>query len=144
MLTQQEALLIFNYYDGELYWNKTGKIAGYTSREGYRKVGYNGANFVHRIIFLMHHGYLPKVVDHINRDKLDNHIENLRDVTQQQNAVNQRLNVTSKSKVKNISWHKATRKWRVQVCRNYKVIDIGYFDCIGEAIQARINYKELA
>lgn len=141
-MDQQLALKLFNYVDGELYWNKTGKLAGWTSREGYRKVGYYGSHSVHRIIFLMFNGYLPELVDHKDRNKLNNKIENLRDISFQENILNQKVNSTSKSKIKNISWHKATNKWRVQICRNYKVMDIGYFKCLGEAIRARAEFKE--
>ena len=44
--------------------------------------------YIHRIVWLMREGWLPKMIDHINRNKSDNFIENLREVTQSENSKN--------------------------------------------------------
>lgn len=133
----------FIYEDGKLLKRKTGKHIGWISKEGYRKCTINGNTYyTHRVIFFMFNGYWPGLVDHIDRNKLNNRIENLRDTTFHKNVLNQKVNRTSKSGIKNISWHKASNRWRVQICRNYTVIDIGYFKCIGEAIKARTSLRK--
>jgi len=89
------------YHEGCLVWCSdepgyegcNGWIAGTITSSGYKRVktNYNGRNIgvlAHRIIWYMHHGYLPRVLDHINRNKSDNRIENLRAVTHAQNSRN--------------------------------------------------------
>ena len=60
-------------------------------KHGYRFVGVGGKHrFVHRIIYALHHGVLPTIIDHINRDRADNHISNLREASHRMNAENMR------------------------------------------------------
>lgn len=68
---------------------KIGKRAGTTDKLGYRRVRYEGKlHLEHRVIWKMLKGYWPKELDHINRIRDDNRIENLREVTHQQNRRN--------------------------------------------------------
>lgn len=69
--------------------DRKGGLRGYVDKDGYRKVKVKGKYlFYHRIVWLLCTGDYPKhEIDHINRDKLDNRFENLRDVT---HAVNNR------------------------------------------------------
>ena len=79
---------------------------------------------VHQIVYLMHHGFIPKEIDHINGIKSDNRIENLRGVTRSQNFLNRGISVSNSSGVKNVCWHKGTKKWSVSISFNktrYKV-----------------------
>ena len=76
----------FEYKDGQLirtvdckHKNK-GRVAGSPDRKGYLKVTHKGKSyFVHRIIYLLHHGHCPDFVDHIDNDSTNNRIENLRE-----------------------------------------------------------------
>lgn len=130
---------IFDYKDGNLYWKikpslgvNIGDKAGTLNTFGYIQIKYKGTKrLAHRIIFYMMHGYVPKELDHINRIKTDNRIENLREVTRSENNKNKDIQKNNKSGVKNVCWHKASNKWIVQVNGKY----CGIFSAIEKAKQ---------
>jgi hypothetical protein len=66
---------------------------------------------IHRLIFLYHHGHMPKLIDHINGDSSDNRIENLRAATNSENTWNSKLYKNNKSGLKGIYYSKETGKW---------------------------------
>jgi len=71
--------------DGVFVRKKTGAVVtcNPTKHHRYLRVCIDGKpQALHRMIFLYHHGYLPKVTDHIDGNRLNNRIENLRDVSQ--------------------------------------------------------------
>ena len=121
--TQQEANDSFTYIDGELYL-KAGSVNSY----GYLTVRHNNKiELAHRVIFLMHHSYLPEIVDHIDNNPLNNKIENLRAANRSTNGMNKKLRCDSTSGVKNVSWHKLRSTWQVSLNVNKKRKCIGYF-----------------
>lgn len=66
-----------------------GVRVGCTTPSGYEALAFEGRNyFTHRVIWALCTGEQPRVVDHINGDKQDNRIENLRSVTHRQNIIN--------------------------------------------------------
>ena len=153
MITQDEALRLFEYKDGEIYWrvdrgwNKTtGKVAGGKSvASGYRVCSIGNKNeLVHRIIFMMHNGYLPEEIDHIDGNPLNNRIENLREANRKTNGQNRKTQTNNTSGVKNVSWHKSAGKWNVRVEVNRKRHNFGLFDDLElaelVAIEARNKY----
>ena len=77
---------------------------------------------------MLHHGYLPSQVDHIDGNRENNKIENLREATHQQNIINQKRATTNKSGFKNVHWRKDKNKWCVELIVNGKKKHIGYFD----------------
>ena len=90
---------------------RAGEEAGYVDASGYRTVKLDGQAYkVHRIVYKMHHGTCPEFLDHINGDKLDNRIENLRPATKSQNAINQVL-PRNKSGYRGVSWHRGDQRW---------------------------------
>lgn len=108
----------FYYEDGKLFrrpghGKRLLNFWEWSIRGYYRRIKIKGAQFqVHRLIWIMHNGYIPPdmVLDHINRDHLDNRVENLRCVTARQNAMNKAAcDVVDK----NIYWQPRNIKWRV-------------------------------
>ena len=151
-LTQEYIKLLFNYRNGDLFWKvktaitssiKIGnKAGGLNKSTGYYKIKINGkVYYTHRLIFLYHHGYLPKQIDHIDRDPLNNYIENLRESTQSQNCMNRKGNKNSSSKYKDVSWDEGTKKWRTHIRINGKLKHLGRFE---NEIDAAITYNKAA
>jgi hypothetical protein len=102
---------------------------------------------VHRLVWAFHFGDPGKSeIDHINGNKHDNRIENLRLSTRADNTRNVKLRSNNKSGVKGVSWHKATKKWKAQIQCDKKKIGLGYFKTIEEAknvvMSARIKLHE--
>lgn len=150
MITQQQLLDSFEYKDGNLYWkfhtskkaNKfIGKKAGSKMKNGYYHIQFNGKYiYLHRAIFFMHYGYLPKLVDHIDGDPSNNKIENLREATTAQNSWNQKFK-RSASGFKGVTWNKQNKKWQPQIKANNKKFYLGKFANLDDAI---IAYQKAA
>jgi len=133
----QLAELIY-FTDGLPYWKvnrptvKKDTLAG-TLLRGYRGIGYtiNGVTKLcraHTLHWYIVYGYLPKRLDHINRDRDDNRINNLRECTKSQNNRNKTKKLNCTSKYNGVSWDKSSNKWRAQIKLN-KVKNLGRFDC---------------
>lgn len=126
---------IFDYKDGYLYRKnirksgiKAGSLVGFKNNNGYLQATINRKKYlVHRLIFLMHHGFLPNEIDHINNIPTDNRIENLREATRAQNCQNQKLTNNNKSKVKNVTWRSDSKTWRVTLRVNGVTKNFGSF-----------------
>lgn len=113
------------YRDGELWWKikKTRRRldvpAGAVTR-GYRNIcttidGKRKMVPAHRLIYLMHHRHLPQAVDHIDGNPANNSIENLRAASCAENQWNAKKRSDSSSGIKNVSLHKKTNLWHVQI-----------------------------
>ena len=129
---------VFHYKDGHLYWIKPGrrrtlsKPAGTLNKAGYIIVRMNCKNYsAHRIIWEMHNGEILNglQIDHIDRNKSNNNISNLRLATHQQNNQNKVS--------KGFHWYEQTQKWRAEIQSNDIKKHIGYYDTI---IDARAAY----
>lgn len=156
MITQQLICELFNYKDGSLYWkfsskgHKTGSKAGSIWKNGYVIVKLNYKTYrAHRLIFMMHHGYMPIQIDHKDKNRSNNKIENLRDATSSQQICNVGLRKDNNSGVKGVVWDKPRNKWRVHVWSNKVLVhqsrhkDLELAELV--AIEARNKYhKEFA
>ena len=149
MLTQERVKELFEYKDGDLIRKiasgcyKKGSIAGSQLR-GYVRTGVDGfAYFNHRLIWLWCNGYFPEnQIDHIDRDKSNNKIENLREVSRTCNLRNTGLPSTNTSGVKGVFWHKQWGKWaaRITICRNH--IHLKYSTDFTEAVAHRLAAEQ--
>lgn len=141
---------LFRYDEetGKLYWiiktqkgkAKPEKEAGYLTKYGYRVVGIDGKTYrVHNIIFVLHYGFWPtKTIDHINRVKNINIIDNLRDVDQSIQIRNRVLpNKSGFRGVIKVSNHRNLSKpYKVTIKITDRSKLIGYFATAQEAARA--------
>lgn len=138
----ETAQQLFEDIDGSLYWksnfrkSRIGKKAGTPHSKGYVQITYKKNIYMeHRLVFLLHHGYLPKLIDHINGNKSDNKICNLREASLSQNAQNMKKPSSNTSGIKGVTWSKNNRNWRVQLSIDGKNKFIGAFKQIDLARQ---------
>lgn len=83
------------------------------------------------------------IVDHINRNKLDNRRSNLRFITQSQNVFNSKILTTNKSGYRGVYYKKDAKKWCARIEIAKKLHYLGYFNNPKEAAAA-YNQKGLA
>lgn len=128
MITQDFLREKFIYADGFLKKKSSGKIFGCCRPDGYRRGFINYKRYyVHRLIWIFHYGNeLPEFIDHIDGDPRNNHIENLRAATKQQNNANQKKTRGS-SKYKGVWWSKKDRRWIANIKINQRKIHLGSF-----------------
>jgi hypothetical protein len=135
MLNKQTLLETFEYADGNLYWkhSKQGirkdRLAGSSDQKGYVRIFIDKKPYLaHRIIFAMHHGYLPEFVDHIDGNPANNVIKNLRPATFSENLQNSKLRASNTSGYKGVCWDASINKWKVRVRCNKVRHTVGYFE----------------
>ena len=143
------AALAYNVQTGLLTWasptarNVTpGAAAGSLASNGYLHLKFGGRRYLaHRVVWLLAHGAWPSgVIDHINGDRRDNRLANLRDVDCATNMQNQRsAHANSASGVLGVVWRKEKRRWTASIKRDGKAVHLGYFPT-QEA--ARVAYVE--
>ena len=125
-------------------WHEAGDIAGgYNSRGYYRvkmSVGLSNVTFLaHRIIYFMHYGVLPDVLDHIDRNKRNNNIDNLRPSNSSHNNRNRRFAKKSKTGLTGV--YRCNKKYRARICIDSKNIHLGTFACPVMASAAYISKR---
>jgi hypothetical protein len=134
--------LQYNPETGVIIWIKNkgpkkviGKNAGGIKPDGYVHIKFNNKTYkAHRVAWYLHYGVWPtNHIDHINGIKNDNRINNLRDVTNQQNLLNQKRH--REKTVKYYYFYKKGQKWKVQTQINNKRTYFGYFETEEKALQ---------
>jgi len=119
---------LFEYKDGSLIWkvkNTKGKVAGALRPTGYICVEIDSKPIMaHRLIWIMHYGY----IDHIDGNRSNNRIENLRVVTRTQNQWNRKNSHNNKFGVKGIRLRKDNNKYEARISINKKRLVLGSFD----------------
>ena len=152
MLAHKRARELFDYrHDGSLIWKiskgtkRIGSVAGTFNQTVYSDVKIDGKQYkAHRLIWLWHHGYMPEGdLDHINRVKSDNRIENLREVSRSCNMRNRGNYKTNKSGVKGVYTCKGLGNvWVSHIAVNGKLYKLGYFKCFDEAVLTRLAAEQ--
>lgn len=147
MITQQRLREVLSY-DGETGafvrlvdsgTSRVGDLAGCKRPDGYHYISVDGVqHLAHRLAFLYVHGELPAHhIDHIDRDRSNNRISNLRPATVSQNILNSKTSKKNTSGHKGVYWSKVRSKWVAQICVDRRAINLGGFDIIDSAVAAR-------
>lgn len=158
-LDQDSIKAMFDYVPqtGELVWKfrpemdanwnnrMAGKIAGF-SCANYRSIRIRNRQFlVHRMVWILFNGPIPEgfVIDHANRNRGDNRLENLRLATLAQNGQNSKKK-PNKTGFTGVAWHKRAKAWRAMIRHNGKHMLLGYFNTSEEAGEAyKLAAKDL-
>jgi hypothetical protein len=134
------------YDNGNLIWTgknssrrEKGRILGTKGNHGYLSFSINKKLYLnHRVIYAIHFGDFPEpkmTVDHIDGNKLNNKIENLRLATYAQNLSN-KISYNNKSGAKGVLWNPKNQNWRVRINYQRKAYEIGSFTEFDDAVIA--------
>lgn len=147
MITQDELKLLFLYnsFTGVFTWlvnkGKRGKadhIAGHIESIGYVQVGINGKKYrMHRLAWLYVYGEMPIEIDHINGNRSDNRISNLRSVERQENMMNKKIRSNNSSGFNGVSFCKKQKQWKARIKFKGENIHLGFYDDKNNAVDAR-------
>lgn len=139
-------MLVYKEDTGSFVYRHNGSPAGFKRESGYVFVSLEGRHWrAHRLVWLYVIGRDPEgEIDHINGDRSDNRIVNLRDVSREVNAKNLSKGCTNTSGVVGVSWVTRKEKWRAYITASYKQVHLGYFGSLLDAVSARksaeVNY----
>lgn len=149
----QERLKAVIHYDattGIFRWRysvanrvKPWDVAGVTDADGYHRIRINGRAYLsHRLAWLYVYGSFPSIgLDHMNRNKQDNRINNLREATKAENAQNVSKRKDNTSGLVGVHFHKANRKWIAYISVNKQRKHLGVFDSAEDAHEAYAKAK---
>lgn len=149
-ISAEKLLELFRYSEGKLFWKIDSKFrsnkeseAGYRSSCGYCYITIDCVKYKRsRLIWALHYGWPPQnfLVDHINRNKLDDKIENLRLVDVAQNRWNS-------NNIKGYTYEQSRRKYKVTIMVRGKRLLIGRYDTEEEAKaaynSAKLKYHQI-
>ena len=147
-------LFDYDYVNGGLIWRVdygfygyVGDYAAWINECGYKyiklkdKLSYTE----HRLVWLWHHKRFPvggKEIDHINRDRADNRIENLREVTHRENCENTVNRTDNTSGVRGVHFSNKDNSWHARIMTNGTHKHIHWSRCFDEAVLHRLAAEQ--
>lgn len=158
-----EKLFRYDPNTGNIYWNaitrtKSGRkngrvvpgaVAGSINTNGYIKIVFSGRSYyAHRLAWFLHTGKWPAAqIDHINRIKTDNRIENLREATPGQNSRNAPSRKSSLSGIRGVYLDRRNNRYVPYISQSGKLVRLGSYKTAEEASVIReraaaAEYKE--
>jgi hypothetical protein len=137
--------LSYNPDSGEIFWIKkpsvcvhVGQKAGTIDNEGYYRTQFKGKRYSnHRLAWYFTYGFFPKMLDHINGNRLDNRIENLRISNDRRNCQNRKRH--RDGRLVGAHFNKKRKVFSSSVCVGKKVYKLGYFGTEKEAHEAYVK-----
>mgnify|MGYP001768511391 CR=1 FL=1 len=137
MLSEVAELVRYDRATGLFYAND-GRLLSTRHPAGYVRVKIAGKDVLaHRLAWFIERGDPPAVIDHINRRRDDNRIENLRRATHSENMCNRGPQSNSTSGVSGVAMDTRGKKWQAYIKRHGKRVHLGVFDDFFEAVCAR-------
>lgn len=130
---------------GKLYWLEGTRNAGKEAGSLHKATGYMAIRFggkflyAHRIAWYLSYGYWPIYIDHTNRIRNDNRLQNLTDVSKRENHLNMKRFSNNTSGITGVFWSKEINKWVASITINSKQQYLGCFDEKAIATQTRKN-----
>lgn len=143
---QLRELLNYNPETGVFSWSvdlsngiQSGDTAGSINKDGYMLIGINRRlYYAHRLAWLYIYGQFPKqCIDHINRNKSDNRIANLRSVSHGGNSINRPIQSNNRSGITGVRFDKRRDKWVAEIKSNGKYVYLGVYNNKLEAAKKR-------
>lgn len=139
MLTQERLKELLHYDPETGLWTRIVGVRGYragsqagsiSSAVGYCYIAIDGRRYLsHRLAWLYTFGQFPaREIDHINCDRADNRLYNLREATPRQNRGNIKRSSHNSSGFKGVSFNKFAKKYSASIHVDDKKVHIGYFD----------------
>ena len=153
-ITQDELkqLMEYNPETGNLIWkvsrgkSKVGKVAGRTTAEGYIQIGIYGNQYqAHRLVWLYVYGEFPEyAIDHIDGDKANNTISNLRICPRnmKDNGQNRKTHKNNTSGYPGVHFVKQQQNYRASIMADGKKYILGRFNTAELAYEARLNAQK--
>lgn len=144
---------VWEYRNDGLYWlikcgrgisvkHPGDKVVVAPDSLGYEYVTWERKHYaIHRVVFLLNHGWLPDCIDHIDGNPTNNNISNLRAATRLQNQHNRRVNSKSKTGIKNVHPHQG--KWIVRFSIKGRTTRFGCYEDIelAELVAQEVRFK---
>jgi hypothetical protein len=138
MITRNRLMAVLDYDadTGIFLWKRSisrrvrvGERAGAINTKGYRQITIDGVPYVaHRLVWLITYDKWPtEQLDHINGDRDDNRVANLRQASQTQNKANGGAYRNNTSGYRGVSWHKRRKRWIAHIRVGGKRKSLGYF-----------------
>ena len=113
-----------------------GALVGHLGSGGYRQLNYKGKAYpVHHLVWALAHGKFPDRLDHIDGNRMNNRLENLRECSAAQNSHNTKLSKANKSGYKGV-YSQAGGRWYARIRAHGKSHYLGLFDSAEDAAKA--------
>lgn len=141
ILTQEYLKELYHYEDGKLFWKERRRgrkfmsEAGTPLLSGYREIVIDGKKYRRsRLVWMYFNGNFPaEQIDHINHIRTDDRLDNLREVSHQENHRNQTKPKNNTSGMTGVSYNKAQKRWHAYIIVDQKKIHLGYSKDVFEA-----------
>ena len=135
---------LFTWLDPPGQKLKPGDLAGSVNGDGYVFIQLGGKNYrAHRLAWFFVYGEWPiGQIDHIDRDRSNNRISNLRLVTNQDNNKNKAKYLNNSSGCTGVTWRKDRCKWQARIGIDFKQKSLGFYNDFDDAVAARKKAEE--